>query len=95
MALLEARDRVGGRTFTEVHDDGSLIDRGGAWIGPGQDRVYVLMSEFGVPSYKPYTDGEAMMVVEGKQYRYTVAAYDGAGNASAQSAPFTITTPKR
>ena len=71
MALLEARDRVGGRTFTEVHDDGSWIDRGGAWIGPGQDRVYVLMSEFGVPSYKPYTDGEAMMVVEGKQYRYT------------------------
>ena len=71
VALLEARDRLGGRTFTEVRDDGSWIDRGGAWIGPGQDRIYALMNEFGVPSYKQYTDGEAMMVVDGKQYRYT------------------------
>ena len=70
VALLEARDRVGGRTFTEVRDDGSWIDRGGAWIGPGQDRIDALMNEFGVPSYKQYTDGEAMMVVDGKQYRY-------------------------
>jgi monoamine oxidase len=70
VALLEARDRVGGRTFTEVRDDGSWIDRGGAWVGPGQDRIYALMTEFGVSSYKQYTDGEAMMVVDGKQYRY-------------------------
>jgi monoamine oxidase len=71
LALLEARDRVGGRTFTEVRDDGVWIDRGGAWIGPGQDRIYALMAEFGVPSCKQYTDGKAMMVVDGKQYRYT------------------------
>ena len=71
VALLEARDRLGGRTFTEVRGDGSWIDRGGAWIGPGQDRIYALMKEFGVPSYKQYTDGEAMMVVDGKQYCYT------------------------
>jgi monoamine oxidase len=71
VALLEARDRVGGRTFTEVRDDGSWIDRGGAWVGPGQDRIYALMNEFGVPSYKQYDDGQAMMVVDGKQHRYT------------------------
>jgi monoamine oxidase len=70
VALLEARDRVGGRTFTEVRDDGSWIDRGGAWIGPGQDAIYALMSEFGVPSYKQYVDGDAMMFVDGKKYRY-------------------------
>ena len=28
------------------------------------------MKEFGVASYKQYTGGEAMMVVDGKQYRY-------------------------
>ncbi|WP_159850423.1 flavin monoamine oxidase family protein [Nocardia sp. CY41] len=71
VALLEARDRLGGRTFTEMRDDGAWIDRGGAWIGPGQDRVQALMTEFGVRSYKQYTDGEAMMVVDGKQHRYT------------------------
>src|ERR1700731_4058433 len=71
VALLEARDRVGGRTYTEVLADGSWIDRGGAWIGPGQDRVYALMNEFGVPAYKQYVDGDAMMYVDGKKYRYT------------------------
>ena len=70
VAVLEARDRVGGRTFTEVRDDGTWIDRGGAWIGPGQDRVYGLMSEFGVPSYKQYCDGAAMMIVDSKRFRY-------------------------
>jgi monoamine oxidase len=71
VAVLEARDRLGGRTFTEVRENGCWIDRGGAWIGPGQDRVQALMSEFGVPSYRQYTDGAAMMVVDGKQHRYT------------------------
>ena len=70
VALLEARDRIGGRTFTEVRDDGSWIDRGGAWVGPGQDAIYALMNEFGVPSYKQYVDGDAMMFVDGKKYRY-------------------------
>jgi monoamine oxidase len=70
VALLEARDRVGGRTFTVEGPEGIWIDRGGAWIGPGQDAIYGLMKEFGVESYKQYVDGEAMMVVEGKHYRY-------------------------
>jgi monoamine oxidase len=71
VALLEARDRVGGRTFTEVRDDGTWIDRGGAWVGPGQDRIYGLMTEFGVSSYKQYVDSKAMMIVDGKQHRYS------------------------
>lgn len=70
VALLEARDRVGGRTFTVEGPERIWIDRGGAWIGPGQDAIYGLMKEFGVGSYKQYIDGEAMMVVEGKHYRY-------------------------
>jgi monoamine oxidase len=70
VTLLEARDRVGGRTFTVERDDGSWIDKGGAWVGPTQDRIYALMDEFGVKTFKQYHDGEAMMVVDGKQYRY-------------------------
>jgi monoamine oxidase len=71
VAVLEARDRVGGRTFTEVRGDGVWIDRGGAWVGPGQDRIKALMNEFGVPAYKQYTDGKAMMVIDGKKYCYS------------------------
>ena len=70
VALLEARDRVGGRTFTELRADGTWIDRGGAWVGPGQDRIHALMTEFDVPSYKQYAGGESMMVIDGKQFRY-------------------------
>ncbi len=70
VAVLEARERVGGRTFTERRADGTWIDRGGAWVGPGQDGIHALMKEFGVPSYKQYAEGEAMMVVDGKQHRY-------------------------
>lgn len=70
VAVLEARDRVGGRTFTYTRDDGVWIDRGGAWIGPGQDRIYALMEEFGVAEYKQHNDGEAMMVLGGKKHRY-------------------------
>ncbi len=70
VTLLEARDRVGGRTFTETRPDGTWVDRGGAWIGPGQDRIYALMNEFGVPKYKQYNDGDAMMIVDGKKHRY-------------------------
>ncbi|OBF25063.1 flavin monoamine oxidase family protein [Mycobacterium sp. ACS4331] len=70
VALLEARDRVGGRTFTEAREDGTWIDRGGAWIGPGQDRIYALMDEFDVLSCKQYVDGDAMMFVDGRSYRY-------------------------
>jgi monoamine oxidase len=53
-----------------VRDDGSWIDRGGAWIGPAQHAVHALMNEFGVPSYKQHTDGGAMMFVDGRKYRY-------------------------
>src|ERR1700760_4691711 len=85
VALMEARDRVGGgavppspagghrvggRTFTETRADGTWIDRGGAWVGPGQDCIHALMSEFGVPTYKQYTAGDAMMIIDGKQSRY-------------------------
>ena len=70
VALLEARDRVGGRTWTQTREDGAWIDRGGAWVGPGQDAIYALMNEFGVPSYKQHAEGDAMMFVDGKKYRY-------------------------
>lgn len=70
VALLEARDRVGGRTFTEYRPDGTWIDRGGAWVGPGQDRIYAVMNEFGVPEYKQHHDGDAMMIIDGKKHRY-------------------------
>lgn len=70
VVVLEARDRIGGRTFTEVRGDGLYLDHGGTWIGPGQDAIYGLMTEFGIRSFKQFTDGDAMMFVDDKKYRY-------------------------
>lgn len=70
VAVLEARDRVGGRTWTVTLDDGTWVDRGGAWVGPTQDRLLALIDEFGASTYKQHVDGESIMVIDGKQHRY-------------------------
>lgn len=47
VAVLEARDRVGGRTWT-IPIGGRRYDIGGQFVGPTQDRVRALASEFGL-----------------------------------------------
>jgi len=49
--VLEARDRVGGRTHTEVHAD-TAIDLGGQWLGPTQTRVVALADELGLERFE-------------------------------------------
>ena len=46
--VLDARHRVGGRSFTDVTAAGFTIDRGGQWIGPTQDHLAALAAELGV-----------------------------------------------
>ena len=54
VVVLEARRRVGGRVWTDHLADGTPIDRGGAWLGPGQDRLYALAAEMGVATYPTF-----------------------------------------
>ena len=42
VALLEARDRVGGRVWNRSASDGSIVSVGGTWLGKGQDRMFDL-----------------------------------------------------
>ena len=37
--VIEARDRVGGRTLNHPIGDGKIVEVGGQWIGPGQDEL--------------------------------------------------------
>jgi monoamine oxidase len=62
VVVLEARDRVGGRAHTETLSDGTTIDHGGAWLGPGQDAAYGLAAELGVETYPTYTQGDSVYV---------------------------------
>lgn len=68
--VLEARDRVGGRVWTQHFDDGSYADMGGAWVGPTQDRIYALAKEYGVETFKTYDTGKSTQFFRGKVKRY-------------------------
>uniref|UniRef100_A0ACB8FJ84 Uncharacterized protein n=1 Tax=Sphaerodactylus townsendi TaxID=933632 RepID=A0ACB8FJ84_9SAUR len=52
IVVLEARDRVGGRTFTVRNKQVKYVDLGGAYVGPTQNRVLRLSKEFGLETYK-------------------------------------------
>lgn len=57
VAVIEARDRVGGRTWSRAMDGDAFIDLGGQWIGPGQDRIAALADDLGVETFPTYVDG--------------------------------------
>jgi monoamine oxidase len=57
VVVLEARDRVGGRTLTLPAVDGTPIDHGGQWIGPGQDRIAAVAASVGVTTYATWDRG--------------------------------------
>ena len=71
VVVLEARDRVGGRIWTERRREGLSVDRGGAWLGPKHDAIFGLAREVGVSTYKTYVAGAHLLIGEGQTRRYT------------------------
>ncbi|KAF9878306.1 flavin containing amine oxidoreductase [Colletotrichum karsti] len=62
--LLEARDRVGGKTWSEPLQQGQpgVVDLGAAWINDtNQHRMYVLAKEFDAELIEQNTDGNVVM----------------------------------
>jgi monoamine oxidase len=51
VAVLEGRNRVAGRAYTEASKDGTWIDMGAQFIGPGQDRILALAAELGIKHF--------------------------------------------
>lgn len=71
VVVLEARDRVGGRTLNREIGGGKVVEMGGQWIGPTQDRVYSLASELGVETFPTHDEGGELGFIGGKRYRYS------------------------
>lgn len=69
VVVLEARDRVGGRTQS-VELAGDTIDLGGQWIGPGQHRVHALARELGVRSFPQHFRGTKILELAGQRRTY-------------------------
>jgi monoamine oxidase len=60
--LLEARDRVGGRVVGQPIGDGSVVEMGGQYAGPTQDRILALAADLAL-SGQATGDGEGSRVV--------------------------------
>ncbi|HEY8293765.1 MAG TPA: NAD(P)/FAD-dependent oxidoreductase [Micrococcaceae bacterium] len=71
VVVLEARDRVGGRTWTNVID-GATLEIGGQWVSPDQTALIGLLDELGLKTYDRYRDGESIYIgPDGARTRYT------------------------
>ena len=57
VTVLEARDRVGGRTYT-IQENNKKIDLGGQWISSKQKRVFKLLKELEIEYFEQYDKGK-------------------------------------
>jgi monoamine oxidase len=65
LVVLEARERVGGRTLSQ-RVGREVLDLGGQWIGPTQDRLAALASELGVKTFPQHHQGKKIISWAGK-----------------------------
>ncbi len=70
VVVLEARDRVGGRTLNHTFADGTIVELGGQWVGPTQDRVLALADELGLATFPTYEQGDHLLGIDGDARRW-------------------------
>jgi monoamine oxidase len=70
VVVLEARERVGGRVLNHALENGAIVELGGQWVGPTQDRVLALADELGVGLYPTYIGGDHFLATNGGVERY-------------------------
>ena len=67
--VLEARNRVGGRVLNQEIGGGKVVEVGGTFIGPTQDRMLELVDELGLKTYDTFHEGAASYNFEGRRGR--------------------------
>jgi monoamine oxidase len=68
--VLEARDRVGGRTVNASIGAGKVTEMGGQWVGPTQERLLALAGELEIETFPTYHQGHNLIDLGGKVRRY-------------------------
>lgn len=66
--VIEARDRVGGRTVTQDLGEGAWADGGGQWIGPMQTAVHALADELGAQKFPFFNKGKVWLDFNGTRF---------------------------
>lgn len=71
VAVLEARDRVGGRTWSR-EIDGAFLEIGGQWVSPDQTELLGLLDELGMSTFPRHRDGASVyLAADGSRHEYT------------------------
>ncbi|MFZ4099258.1 MAG: flavin monoamine oxidase family protein [Chlamydiia bacterium] len=70
VTLLEARERVGGRTFDAPLPGDRRLELGGQYIAPVQTRVCKLVAELGLETYTAYGDGDRFILLGDRVARF-------------------------
>jgi putrescine oxidase len=84
VAVLEARDRVGGRTWTDMVD-GAMLEIGGQWVSPDQTVLLDLLGELGLKTYSRYRDGESIYIgPDGRRIRYSGQSFPVSDSTAAE-----------
>lgn len=76
VVVLEARDRIGGRIFTENAECGEPIEMGGQWLNPGHDRMFELVERAGLQLVDVST-GDSSVLLDDRVIRIPVAESAG------------------
>src|SRR5262245_18128795 len=84
VAVIEARDRVGGRTWnTEI--GGEANELGGQWVAPYQSAMHAMLEELGIELFPSYREGQHVFIdPAGKSHRYD--GHDAPLGAASESA---------
>lgn len=61
VAVLEARERVGGRLWTD-EVDGVDLEIGGQWVSPDQEALLAMLDELGLETFERYREGESVYI---------------------------------
>ena len=70
VVVLEARDRVGGRTLSRRFGP-ATFDLGGQWLGAHQPRLAALAGELGVKTFRTFDTGKKVLDVAGRTSTYS------------------------
>ncbi|WAL39629.1 NAD(P)/FAD-dependent oxidoreductase [Brevibacterium sp. BRM-1] len=65
--VLEARERVGGRTDGRQFASGTWIEMGGQWLGPTQDEALALAERLGLETFTVYDEGQSLLFARGER----------------------------
>ena len=84
VVVLEARDRVGGRLWTD-ESSGALLELGGQWVSPDQTALRAALDELGLATFTRYREGDSVYVgPDGAAARFTGDIFPASAETQAE-----------